>query len=68
MVGYFFALRKSLRGMKKNFRMPQESFEKLFTDSRPYIQNSKGFRDPITVEKQWPQHYVILQMKVRWKK
>ena len=52
MVGSVFTLRKSLRGMDKNFRMPQERFEKLFTDLRPYIQNSNGFRDPVSVEKQ----------------
>ena len=38
--------------MEKYFRMPQECFEKLFTDLRPYIQNSKGFQHPISVEKQ----------------
>ena len=38
--------------MEKNFCTPQECFEKLFTDSRPYIQNSKGFQYPISVEKQ----------------
>ena len=32
--------------------MPQESFEKLCTKLRPYIQKNKGFQDPIFVEKQ----------------
>ena len=37
---------------KKNFRMPQEILEKLCTKLRTYIQENKGFRDPISVEKQ----------------
>ena len=32
--------------------MPQESFEKLCSKPRPYIQWNKGFRDSISVEKQ----------------
>ena len=32
--------------------MPRESFEKLCPKLRRYIQKSKGFRDPISVEKQ----------------
>ena len=32
--------------------MPEESFEKLFPKLRPYIQKNKGFRDPISAEKQ----------------
>ena len=32
--------------------MLQESFEKLCTKLRPYIQKNKGFQDPISVEKQ----------------
>ena len=35
---------------KENFRMPQGSFEKLCTKLKPY--KKKGFRDPISVEKQ----------------
>ena len=38
----FAPARKSLRNEKK-FRMPQDSFEKLCTRLRPYIQKNKGF-------------------------
>ena len=37
---------------KENFCMPQESFEKLCSKVRPYIQKNKGFRDPMSMEKQ----------------
>ena len=36
----------------ERLRTPQESFEKLCTKLRPYIQKSKEFRDLISVEKQ----------------
>ena len=42
----------SLRNGKKNFCMPQEIFEKLCIKLRPSIQKNKGFRDPVSVEKQ----------------
>ena len=32
--------------------MPQEIFEKLCIKLRPSIQKNKGFRDPVSVEKQ----------------
>ena len=32
--------------------MPQKMFQKLCTKLRPYNQKTKGFRDPISVEKQ----------------
>ena len=49
----FCAAQKVSEEWKENFRMSQESFEKLCTELRPYIQKNKTrFRDPITVEKQ----------------
>ena len=49
----FCAGQKVSEEWKENFRMSQESFEKLCTVLRPYIQKNKTrFRDPISVEKQ----------------
>ena len=48
----YCAGQKGSEECKENFRMPQESFEKLYTKLRPYIPKNKGFRDPISVEKQ----------------
>ena len=48
----FCAGQKVSEEWKENFHMPQESFDKLCAKPRPYIQQNKGFRDPISVEKQ----------------
>ena len=49
----FCAGQKVSEEWKENFCTSQESFEKLCTELRPYIQKNKTrFRDPISVEKQ----------------
>ena len=49
----FWAGQKVSEEWKENFCTSQESFEKLCTELRPYIQKNKTrFHDPISVEKQ----------------
>ena len=49
--------------------MSQESFEKLWTELRPYIQKNKTrFRDPISVEKQVAATLYYLADEVRRRK
>ena len=38
--------------MERKLPHARESFEKLYTKLRPYIQENKGFQDPISVAKQ----------------
>ena len=61
----FCACHKVSEEWKEYFHMPQESFEKLCTMLRPYIQKKNDSEIQFQWKNKWPQHYFTWQMKER---